>query len=71
MPSKENFDTIKPNQTIIIPKEKKEKILIELEKIGIHQAYLFPELAMHTNYIVKKIRIANKDINSGILNTRL
>jgi hypothetical protein len=41
-------------RTIIIPKEEKEEILLELDAIGINRSFLFPELEHQAAYIRRK-----------------
>lgn len=45
---------------IIIPQKKKEEILFQLDLIGINEAYLFPELQVGLDTIVKKIDQTNE-----------
>lgn len=69
-PNEESFPHFSPTQKIVVPKEKKNKLLIGLDCIGVNQMTLFPELEQHTHYLVNKIRRANRDINSRILKTK-
>jgi hypothetical protein len=40
----------------VIPKDKKQTILDELEKIGITEQRLFPEIENSAKYIVRKFK---------------
>lgn len=44
----------KISRSIVIPKEKKSRLLCELETFGINQAFLFPELEHQATYIKNK-----------------
>lgn len=59
-----NIDVaLKASKTISIPAGEKEKILWELDCLGINKATLFPELEPHAIHIVSKIRLSNKEFN--------
>lgn len=63
VPKKDIDVGLKPSKIICIPAYEKEKILWELDCLGINKAALFPELEPHATDIVRKIRLSNKEIN--------
>lgn len=68
LPSKIQNDYLEPNLEILIPKDAKQKILIELDKLGINKSTLFPELEFHAKDIVNRIRQTNSSLNERIIN---
>lgn len=56
---KQSYDSIKQlwpeSRSVIIPSKSKNKILRDLEKIGIHKRKLFPELEVQANYVTEYI----------------
>ena len=51
---------------IIIPANRKDDFLRDLNLLGINQSVLFPELEKHAQYIVNNIRETNRAINDRV-----
>lgn len=63
LPSKDNHAITKIGQTLRINHNKKAQILSELDRIGINESTLFPELENHAKDIVRRIRQSNIALN--------
>lgn len=66
IPQRDIDISIKASKVVGIPACEKEKMLWELDCLGINKATLFPELEPHVTDIVRKIKISNKEINQRI-----
>lgn len=55
-PSEEDYSRIKPSKKLIIKKENKYDMLMRLERLGINERMLFPELENRSKCIVRKIK---------------
>ena len=63
IPQKDIDISLKASRAVDIPACEKERILWELDCLGINKATLFPELEPHAVDIVRKIKMSNKEIN--------
>lgn len=68
LPTFDSTNTLTPANTIIIPPEFKEKILWELDCLGVSKSTLFHGIDIHISDIIKRVRYYNKDINEKYIN---
>ena len=61
------FPNFAPSATIIIPATDKEKMIWELDCLGISKSTIFRGLDAHTVDMVERIRHHNKAINSRMV----
>ena len=56
LPNEEDYSRVKPSKKLIVKKERKKDMLIGLERLGISERTLFPELENQSRCLVRKIK---------------